>query len=70
MKLNVKLLFLVGGWVVGREKNEIDAILNSKLKLELVEVGVELGNIDFNEVGCMQIFSLDKLIKLLDFFII
>ena len=30
----------VGG---GSEKNEINAILNSKLKLELVEVGVELG---------------------------
>ena len=27
----------------GSEKNEINAILNSKLKLELVEVGVELG---------------------------
>ena len=46
MKLYVKLLFLVGGWWVvgGSEKNEINAILNSKLKLELVEVGVELGN--------------------------
>ena len=34
----------VGGWWVGgSEKNEINAILNSKLKLELVEVGVELG---------------------------
>ena len=32
-------------WVVGgSEKNKINAILNSKLKLELVEVGVELGN--------------------------
>ena len=31
--------------VGGSEKNEINAILNSKLKLELVEVGVELGNI-------------------------
>ena len=39
MKLYVKLLFLVGG----SEKNEINAILNSKLKLELVEVEVELG---------------------------
>ena len=38
---------MVGGWWVvgGSEKNEINAILNSKLKLELVEVGVELGNI-------------------------
>ena len=47
MKLYVKLLFLVGGWWVGggSEKNEINAILNSKLKLELVEVGVELGKI-------------------------
>ena len=34
-----------GGWVGGSEKNEINAILNSKLKLELVEVGVELGNL-------------------------
>ena len=42
MKLFVTLLFLVGGgWV---RKNEMNAILNSKLKLELVEVGVELGN--------------------------
>ena len=45
MKLYVKLLFLVGGWWVGgSEKNEINAILNSKVKLELVEVGDELGN--------------------------
>ena len=37
----------VGGWWVGggSEKNESNAILNSKLKLELVEVGVELGKI-------------------------
>ena len=37
MKLYVKLLFLVGGWWGGggSEKNEINAILNSKLKLEL-----------------------------------
>ena len=47
MKLYVKLLFLVGGWWVGgSEKNEINAILNSKLKLELVEVGVELGKMN------------------------
>ena len=31
--------------VGGSEKNETNAILNSKLNLELVEVGVELGNI-------------------------
>ena len=43
--LNYYSWWVGGGWVVGgSEKNEINAILNSKLKLELVEVGVELGN--------------------------
>ena len=31
----------------GSEKKQINAILNSKLKFELVEVGVELGNFLF-----------------------
>ena len=64
MKLYVKLLFLVGGgwvvggwWVGGSEKNEINAILNSKLKLELVEVGVELGNICPLAATIRNIFS-------------
>ena len=43
--LNYYSWWVGGCWVGGSEKNEINAILNSKLKLELVEVGVELGNI-------------------------
>ena len=43
MKLYVKLLFLVGGWV--RKKTKL--MLYSTLVEIEVEVGVELGNFDF-----------------------
>ena len=47
--LNYYSWWVGGWWVGGSEKNEINAILNSKLKLELVEVGVELGKTDANK---------------------
>ena len=42
VEVRVQLLFRVGGWTGGSEKNEINAILN--LVGVKVEVGVELGN--------------------------
>ena len=45
--LNYYSWWVGGWWVGGSEENEINAILNSKLKLELVEVGVELGNFSY-----------------------
>ena len=53
---------MVGGWWVGgSEKNKINAILNSKLKLELVEVGVELGNMKNSSFLFMNIFENKKI---------
>ena len=40
MKLYVKLLFLVGGWVVGEKKTKL-MLYSTQVE---VEVGVELGN--------------------------